>query len=184
MAETQLDQDPDRHTFLPGNKWRFKPGTSGSVARYKPKTLEREADTYLSTLDETKRPTWSGLAAHLGITTRTLDRYKSGEIGSTKAVKAANCLVLEYYGTLMESWLEQSLTDKDFATVGIKHALNNQFSDRWSEKREISVTNQQDTRLIVQLSPELTNKLQQAAGESLDFKTVEGEHETVENNDV
>ena len=45
-----------------------------------------------------------------------------------------------------------------------------------------SVEHKEDTRLIVQLSPELTEKLAKAAGESLDFQVIEGECEQIEDN--
>ena len=58
--------------------------------------------------------------------------------------------------------------------------LKNRRPKEWRETSHIKVENTQDSRLIVQLSPELTEKLALAAGESLDFQVIEGECEPVD----
>lgn len=81
-----------------------------------------------------------------------------------------------------ESRTIKTATKKEYPpdTQAMRLWLLNRRPGQWSETSHIRVENTQDSRLIVQLSPELTEKLAKAAGESLDFQVIEGECEPVD----
>ena len=118
-----------------GNPWRFRPGQSGHVARYNYKSLRKGVIEYAGQQEAAiKRCTWSGLAAYLGMTSRGLTLYAEGKIGNKPD---AIIQLLGHYRTIMESQLEDRLTDKDHATTGVTFALTNQFPDRWRKEQHV-----------------------------------------------
>jgi len=156
--------------WVKNNPWAYKKGVSGHPVRYMPAALERACQEYIETrkLDE-KGLTWAGLAIYLGISTTALINYRHGKVGKTDAVKSAIVGVLDFFGTHIEDQLENS--------VDAKFRLVNTESERWKDTKHVEINKTEDMRLIVQIEPELAQKLAKTAGDSLNF--IDGECETI-----
>lgn len=175
MAELIEETDRDsKGRFLPGNRWMmpaWRKGQSGHGPKYKhANAVANACQAYAEKCaEENKRLTWSGLAAHMGISRRTLDTYKNGEV---EKQHPGIPTILEYYRTLMESELEENLTSKGHATNGIIFALKNHHG--WRDEKHISVDDSRP-QLVINVDPDLARKI---AGEQP--LTIDGASQQIE----
>jgi len=163
MSEQEITQDPKTGQFLPGHKWKappWRPGHSGHTARYTPGRLVTVCSEYIEqqhTANEVM--TWSGLAWHMGLSRRALNKYRDGEIGLDKP---GIVHTLEIMATAIEMQREAMLTDKQFATQGVIFALKNHHG--WRDEKHLTVEGEvkHELSMVVEGMPKLAQRFENA----------------------
>ena len=149
MSEV-ITQDPKTGRLLPGNIWKapaWRPGESGHTARYTPGRLVTVCTTYIEDRLKQEQPlTWSGLALHMGLSRKALDRYSQGEIGKDRPGIVATLDIMKSH---IENQLESKLTDREHATAGVIRALQAINRDRWGEKQTVDIEVKQQISIVV-----------------------------------
>ncbi len=169
MSDTApITKDPVTGHFLPGHVWKappWRPGQSGHTARYTPGRLVTVCTEYIEQQVENTEPiTWSGLAWHMGLSRRALDKYSKGEIGKDRL---GIVHTLDIMKTYMESELETKLTNREHATSGVIRALEVLDRDKWGDNKKIDIDVKQQISISLDPDSALAKRLN-GAGVTID----------------
>ena len=153
----QLNKDITSGKFLPNNRWRYKSGQSGRIAKFNYRSLRNAIVAYTAQQVETdKRFTWAGLARHMGITRHGLDAYRKGEVGTDNKGMTA---MLDYYVTLMEEQLEERLDDRRYATQGVLAAVRAIDPDKWGDHKKLDIAVQAQMSVVLPTGGKLKQRM-------------------------
>ena len=165
-AKEVQNKDPETGKLLPGNVWRYKPGTSGRVARFTYKSISHGIREYVQDCGNTESSyTWAGLALYLGITRKGLDGYRHSTVKSADPDKIA--AILAYYETILESQREAMLTDRSYATQGVIRGLQALDREKWGDKQTVDIAVQQQISIALDPDSQLAKRLN-SAGVTID----------------
>lgn len=171
MGEVTVRDEKGR--FLPNNNIGFALGNAGRPPMYAPEELITRVAGYFAECNERQRPyAWAGLALYLGMSREGLDNWSKGEYeGRGNKVVYVDCLKVAR--TVIEDQREELLIRRENGNIsGIIFALK-AGPHGWRDERHLSVDTHTTQRLVVQLDPELTAKLEQQRGEAFDTEFVE-----------